>query len=76
MSEYDNAVTGAPAVSEAEYLEQGYSRPDDATHFDTNYYTDRRYHKQIDGKWAYWRGDSWKVYNNQQAATVNDFIEL
>lgn len=74
MNAFSNAETGEMPVGMEDFL----PAPEGATHFDTCHYTVCRWHKEIDGKWAYFNEDSgqWKVYQNQAAATVEDFIAI
>lgn len=77
MSDLDNAITGNLPWAIADRIDDC-PKPDGATHFDTNYHTVCPWHKKINGEWAYWRDttNSWKVYDDQDAATVNDFITV
>lgn len=73
-SPYTNAATGQSPVDPEDYL----PAPKGATHFDTCHMTIFHWHKQIDGEWAYFDDiiGKWKVYQTQEAATVEDFITI
>lgn len=70
---YSNDAHGEQPVAMAGFL----PAPDGATHFDTNWNTDCRWHKKINEEWAYYRPDgTWKVYDDQEQVMVCDFITL